>query len=203
MTDRTYLPGIIFSFSLLLFFACGEKRKHDANPANFTKADSLTETYLALQDSMLRAWNIMINDDNQKIEAMHNLLHELRVSGSPGQEELKEFEQRLEKLKAERYTQKTMANEDVVAEYDFASKSLVSELIAMAESQKQFAYNPTLQKLVDMIRTSDDRVAEYRETYDAITETYNEFVHENGEFLSESASDSFEAKPLFEMASDD
>jgi len=199
MTIRPFISGMIISCGVLLSMSCTEKQG-SAPPANFTKADSVTETYLALEDSILEAWNLMINDDNQKIEAMHNLLHELMVSRAADQELLQSYESRLMRLKNLRFTQKSMANPDVITEYDFASNALVSELIALAESQKQFAYNTTLQKLVEIIRTSDERVYQYREAYDLITLRYNQFVNQNRDLLKETNSDSVNSRPLFEVA---
>jgi hypothetical protein len=202
MTVKDYFSGILFSCCLPLLFSCGEKQ--DSHATQFTKTDSLTETYLALQDSMLQSWNVMINDDNQKIDAMQNLLHELMVSGSVDPDLMQSYHERLDQLRRLRYTQKTMANNDVVEEYDFASNALISELLTLAESQKQFAYNTTLQKLADNIRISDQRIYQYREQYDLITARYNTFVEDNRKFLKEIDSDSFlEKKPLFQMVADD
>jgi hypothetical protein len=201
MTTRSYISGILVSCCLPLLLSCGEKP--DGHPTRFTKTDSLTETYLSLQDSVLQAWNVMMNDDNQKIDAMQNLLHELLISGGADPELLNTYKERLNQLRRLRYTQKTMANNDVVEEYDFASNALVSELLTLAESQKQFAYNPTLQKLADSIRIADQRVYQYREQYDVITTRYNQFLEKNRKFLKEIDSDSFmEKKPLFEMVAD-
>ena len=202
MTAKQYFSGIFFSCFLPLFFcSCGEK-KTDHRLPRFTRTDSLTETYLALQDSMLLAWNVMINDDNQKIDAMYNILHELKVSGAD-QAILDDFTERLNQLKRSRYTQKTMANSHIVEEYDFASNSLVAELIALAESQRQFAYNTTLQKLTDSIRTADQRVARYREQYDQVTERYNAFLEGNRDYLRDIDSDTFMGKkPLFQMVAE-
>jgi hypothetical protein len=146
----------------------------------------------------------MINDDNQKLEAMHGLLHELIVSASTDAELLKSYQERLFQLKRLRYTQKTMSNNDVVEEYDFASNALISDLLALAESQREFAYNTTLQKLADDIRLADNRVMAYREQYDEVTSRYNTFVDRNKKFLKEIDSDSFlEKKPLFQMVAED
>ena len=202
MTARYYFSGIGIACCFTLLLSCGEKQ-HD-NPTRFTKIDSLTETYLMLQDSMLESWNIMINDDNQKLDAMDNILHELIVSVATDPELLKTYQERLGQLRRLRYTQKTMANNDVVEEYDFASNALIAELIAQAESQKQFAYNPTLQKLADEIRVADQRVAGYREQYDEVASRYNIFLEANRKFLKEMDSDSFlDKKPLFQMVAEE
>lgn len=199
MNVRHYLPGILLSCSLFVACSCDHKPKSDG--VQFTKLDSLTEQYLNLKDHMLETWNAMINDDNQKLEAMSNLLHELIVSNPQKRDELKTFEERLVQLRNSRYTQKTMANMDVVEEYDFASKALVNELITLAESQRQYSYNTTLQKLVETIRSSEERVENYRLEYDTIAEEYNRFIEQHRAALKEIDEDTFlEKKPLFQMA---
>jgi hypothetical protein len=198
---RNYFPGVLLMSAALLCVGCGEKP--DSKPTRFTKADSLMDSYLGLQDSMLQVWNTMINDDNRKIQAMHDLVHELMVSGTTDPEAMKAYENRLGRLKNLRYTQFSMSNPDVITEYDFASNTLVTELISLAESQKQFAYNTTLQKLVDQIRIADERVMSYRQTYDEIAARYNDFLNENRQFLKENDTDSLQEKPLFQFAADE
>jgi hypothetical protein len=201
MISHKSLLGFLFVSVLALMAACGEKQ--NSPTTHFTKADSLTETYLSIQDSLVEAWNMIINDDNRKIEAMHNLIHELMVGRATDPELLKSYESRLVSLTNSRYTLKTMSNADVIEEYDFASNALITELISLAESQRQFAYNTTLQKLVDIIRIADQRVIELREAYDLIAMRYNKFVETNHAFLEEMHSDTFyDKRPLFQMASE-
>jgi hypothetical protein len=200
MIAKHFYPGVLTLLSLA-FIACTEHKQQDQ--PHFTKVDSLTDTYLDLKDSMLETWNSMINDDNQKLKAMHHLLHELEVSNPSKKDELQAYRERLEQLVNSRYTQKTMENAHVIEEYDFASNSLVTELITLAESQPQFAYNSTLQKLVENIRTADQRIENYRAEYDQIASDYNNFIVENEKLLNEIDQDTFEMKPLFQMVSDD
>jgi septal ring factor EnvC (AmiA/AmiB activator) len=202
MNAKIYFSGILFSCSLFTICGCGDHGNSDQT--QFTKADSLTETYLDLKDSMLETWNTMINDDNQKIKSMHHLLHELKVSNPGLRDQLKSYEEQLERLTLSRYTQKSMENTDVVEEYDFASNSLVTELVSLAESQTQFAYNTTLQKLVEGIRTADQRVDNYRQEYDQIAASFNQFIDENKVWLKEIDQDSsMEKKPLFQMVAEE
>jgi septal ring factor EnvC (AmiA/AmiB activator) len=195
-------------FSALLLIACGlialtGCQKKAPVQTGFTKVDSLTETYLALQDSMLQAWNTMIHDDNRKIKAMKHLLHELNVSVPEKRDELKSYEERLNDLMSMRYDQHSMSNTEMVTEYDFASNSLVTELVSLAESQKEFAYNTMIQKLVDSIRAADQRVNNYRDEYDIIASRFNRFIERYEGMLRDIDQDSsLEKKPLFEMASE-
>jgi septal ring factor EnvC (AmiA/AmiB activator) len=194
----------VLLMSVCWFFAlAGCENKGTRAQDGFTKADSVTETYLALQDTMLQAWNSMIHDDNRKIKSMQHLLHELIVSNPEKQEELKAFQERLDDLASMRYNQQSMSDTEIVSEYDFVSNSLVSELLSLAESQKEFAYNTTLQKLTDSIRAADQRVMNYREEYDVVASRFNAFIERNRNFLKEIDEDSFlEKRPLFEMAAE-
>lgn len=170
---------------------------------HFTHVDSLTEVYLDLQDSLHTAWNLMINDDNQKIKAMHNLLHELKISAQLDPEKVKSLEHRIEQLKRIRYTPKSMSNPDLVAEYDFASNSLVNELISLSEGHTAYAYNTTMQNLVNQIRKAEESIEHYRSDYDAIVVTYNKFILENKDHMREiDHTSKVEKKPQFQMVSE-
>jgi hypothetical protein len=188
--------------ALIATFACTSKKETDST--SFTRIDSLTDKYLVLQDSMLDIWNVMIKDDNQKIKSMKSLIHELQIGGQYTPEDLKSYEHRVDQLIRIRYTPKTLSNADVVEEYDFASSSLVSELIALAESYTAFSYNTTMQKLVEEIRAADLRVETYRSDYDAVALRYNQFIDENWNLLKEiSDSSTLDKKPLFQVASEE
>jgi hypothetical protein len=196
------IPGIIFFCSVVITMSCSKKTENIET--TFTKGDSLTDFYLSLQDSMLRSWNIMINDDNQKVTAMHHLLHELMVSSSGADVEFKTYENQLTQLTELRYSRASLSEPDVVEEYDFASNVLVSELISRAESSPDFVYNRKMQELVDQIRIADQRVNLFREEYDAVTSRYNAFIQENQTYLIDFTwADSLDVKPLFQMTSTD
>jgi hypothetical protein len=185
----------------LTLVSCG--KKHRTETIEFTHTDSLTDIYLVLQDSLLLTWNTMIQDDNQKIKAMNHIVHELQVTGDINPEEARALSNRIDQLLRIRYTPKTLWNNDLIEEYDFASESLVNELISKAESIKSFAYNTTLQALVENIRSADLRVENYRIEYDALATRFNQFVEENKEQLSEVGDkDAIAKKPLFQMASE-
>ena len=187
-------------FCLLLLSGCN---KNPVKETSFTRADSLTEIYLALQDTLLQKWNTMIHDDNRKLRAMKHLVHELGITSPDKRDELEIMEERLGNLKSLRYDQQTMSETELVTEYDFASNSLVTELLALAESQKEFAYNTTLQKLADSIRAADQRVSGYRKEYDGIASKFNRFIEYNTALLNEITEDSgLEKRPLFQMAAE-
>jgi len=197
------MNNTLFAICIFLFTAFGCTHNRTERSTTFTEADTLTEKYLNLQDSILLAWNMMINDDNEKIKAMHNLLHEIQVGGEFDEDQIESLSHRVEQLKKIRYTSKSMHNSDVVDEYDFASNFLVAELIALAESHASYSSNTTLQNLVEQIRTAEQRIENYRINYDAIVLSYNKFLTDNKENLHEvDVAGTLEKKPVFQMASD-
>lgn len=191
--------GILMVWTVALG-ACGGATT-TTGKADFTRIDSLTETYLMLQDTMLQSWNVMAKDENEKILAMHDLLHRLLSSQYDKKDQLVALEQRLEQLERIRFSQKSMSNPHVVEEYDFSSNSLITELISLAESDPSFAKNAKLQEIVDRIRLADQRVDIYRSEYDAAAEEFNEFLDNNQDEMKEMDQNVLpEKRPLFQMA---
>lgn len=195
------LIGSLAVLSLLAFLGCQEKKTTEQSEVHFTKEDSLTERYLLLQDSMLHAWNLMMNDDNQKLKSMQHLIHEMTIGRQAEEHELVSLQERLEQLWRIRFTQRTMANPDVIEEYDFASNSLVVELVALANSAPNFEQNTTLQSLTESITMADQRVLIHRADYDEIVNRYNTFLRDNKELIKNiDKNSSLEKKPLFGMS---
>lgn len=190
---------------VLLFFClvnCQSKKTETRQPS-FTKLDSLTDEYLQLHDSLLQAWHIMIEDEDQKIATMKILVNELSHEGH-STETLDALQQRISHLHELRYNQHTMAEPDVIEEYDFAINSLITEIISLTESSASYATNERLQKLVAEVKEADERVPLYRSEYDRIATKYNAFIKRNEAFMPEiERQDSTTGKPLFQMNSEE
>jgi hypothetical protein len=170
---------------------------------SFTKIDSLTESYLMLQDSLLHAWNVMVWDEQEKTKAMHSLLHLMHEQEGFDDQQLMTLEQRLGQLDRIRFTQKSLANSYVIEEYDFASNSLVSEILSLAEADSEFIENNDVQRLVDKVKIADQRVNDYRAAYDKVAISYNEFLEKYDNYLRDLDKDyAGEKRALFHMASD-
>ena len=195
------LPAVLISLAFLGGMLCCAK-KGDIYHTTFTKADSVTDTYLSLQDSVLRSWNMIIHDDNQKIKAMRKLVHELQVTSSV--DSLGVYEEKLDHLKEMRYDVESMSDRNVIEQYDQLSQQLTSDIISIAERRSEFPYNTTLQKLVQEIRVADQRIDLFKSEYDVITKRFNAFLRENKIYLSEvGQKDSLELRPLFQSSASD
>lgn len=170
------IAGISFSISIALWLVSCGKQESDVAKVHFTHVDSLTETYLILQDSLLHTWNVLMKDENEKLKNMQRLLDHMLSNEVYDQDQIQSLKQRLEQLERIRFSQKTMVNPHLVEEYDFASNSLIAEIISLAEADPRFDVNPKLRQWSESIKLADQRVDIYREEYDLVVNRFNQFV---------------------------
>lgn len=81
--------ALYVTFCIALTSAC-EQKGAPPDHTDFTKTDSVTETYPAVRDTMVYVWNSMLHDNNRKIKAMRHLLSGLLASGPDKKDELKD-----------------------------------------------------------------------------------------------------------------
>lgn len=194
------ISALLLLFSVAaLSWQCGGKRTGHNTP--YSQEDYVTERYLAYQDSLVQAWNMMMSDDDEKFASLHELLTRLQAQGAASPLSLTRFEERLAQLHRIRYTQKSMGNADVIEEYDFASTSLVREIVTLAESTAAFQTDIQLQQLVDRIRLAEERVENYRADYDDLVLHYNTFLDLNQQHLGQVGRDSIRKKARFTLVS--
>lgn len=197
----------LFAVPTLLFVGvccCKGPETHLQSNIKFTKVDSLTERYLNLEDSILYAWNTLINEDNHKIRLMHDLVHELLVSGEyeESREKLIMLENQLNMLSGMKITPESIRDSDLIQDYDSASHTIVMELIAITESYERNADNRKVQKIINAIRETNLRSDINRSNYDWVAGQFNNFIERNKEYLSDKDQNlAVEKKPLFQMTS--
>lgn len=164
----------------------------------FTHIDSLTDTYLSLQDTLLYSWNVLVKDELEKVDAMEKALHQLIQLPVPEKSQLVTLQSRLQQLKQLRITQKTLTNPYVVEEYDFATSSLVAEIVALSESNSVLMQNKNLSVLIEKIKVAEQHTPLFRSSYDSIALLFNTFLEKNESSLKEiDKSGPLEKRPLF------
>ena len=194
------ISGFAVALSAGLLLSCGRSTTSNEKTA-FTHIDSLTETYLILQDTLLNSWNKLVNDENEKIEALNAALSHLTSIVEP-RDLVSSLDLQLLQLRQIRITQKTLYNPDVVDEFDFASNSLISEIISLAEANPTLKKNREFQSIIEKIKISEGRVTIYRSDYDSIAQEFNSFLESNKLVLKDIDQNcSLEKRPLFILSS--
>lgn len=174
----------------LLALACSNNTTSERS--SFTRADSLTEKYLNLQDSVYQVWNLLLKHEHQKIQSMRAAVDQLMQSN---QEDFSALKKQLEQLERIQYNHKTVSNNHVVFEYDQASGQLMREILTNVNSQLS---PPVTDNLYSSITTTHQQLLEYRQLYNQLAFAFNQFVEENRNALKEIDSNSnLQRKPLF------
>lgn len=195
--NRFSLFKVLMIIGVGALVACAGK-KTTQDKAVFTEIDSLTEIYLTLEDSMLNTWNAIAADENEKIKSLHELLHTLMGDHKHDPAKLNALEHRLDELDQLRFDQNSMGNPHAVEEYDFASNSLVNEILTFTESNPDYATDKELQELVADIKIADQHIPIYRADYDSAATRFNDFLDRYKLELNKlDESLSKEKKPLF------
>lgn len=193
--------------SIIFITFCGLACSSSTNTTErtlFTKADSVTDIYLSLQDTLHNAWNLLIKDESEKIRNLDLLLSHLMSGNHFDRSMLTSLDNRLDQLRKIKFTQKTLSNPYVIEEYDFACNSILSEVIAMTETKPELLANRTIQNLVDHIKNADQRVDAYRSNYDSVAELFNSFISNHKDILAEiDRKINLEKRPQFKAAPKD
>ena len=169
---------------------------------NFTHVDSLTETYLTLQDSLLHSWHLLAKDEDQKLNAVENTINRLVKLSPSNIAQLEVLKTRLNQLKEIHITPKTLSNQDVVEEYDFASNSLISEVLSIADASPALLADTQLSSAIEKIKVTDQRTLNFRLAYDSIANEFNAFLEKNKGILKDiDNSTSLEKRPVFNTIS--
>jgi hypothetical protein len=191
------INAIPFLFGGIVLMSCGRSTTINET-TTFTHIDSLTDTYLSLQDTLLYSWNVLVKDEQEKVDAMEKALHQLIQLPVPEKSQLVTLQSRLQQLKQLRITQKTLTNPYVVEEYDFATSSLVAEIVALSESNSALMQNKNLSTLIEKIKIAEQHTPLFRYGYDSIAFVFNAFLEKNESSLKEiDKSGAFERMPLF------
>jgi hypothetical protein len=190
---------ISFSLGVSLMLGCG-RTATSSEKTNFTHADSLTETFLTFQDTLLHSWNLLAKDEHEKLDALERALHGLIRLSAAEPSHISTLHNRLDQLKQIHITQKTLSNPYVVEEYDFASTSLISEILSMMETNPKITTDRDLAELIDKIKFTDQQIELYRFGYDSIATEFNAFIEKNKFFLKDVDHNNLEKRAVFNVA---
>jgi hypothetical protein len=158
---------------------------------HFSRADSLTEVYLVLQDSLLQSWNRIMRTELDRSAALNSIIDNMQRTTLINDEEWKAYRTTLEQLGRIRFTQKSMNDPHVIEEYDKACGELVRQLTVLSIASAQ------MQKAADQLASFNESNVYYRRYYDSLAYEFNTFIQVNSVDLSLDSNLQLEKKPMF------
>ena len=167
---------------LIAFTACGTGR----SGASLEEQQRLTQQYDSLYQAVTERWQVMIDDDNEKLFYMKRLLDEVSYTGNYDQANYDSLVLAVEMLKNSRYDSVSMADSDLIDAYDASSSALTSQVIVLAQDHPEFSHYPLMEELIYDISDANDRVLLHRIRFDQAARGYNEFVEQQAQRLDKS-----------------
>lgn len=153
----------------------------------FSKADSLTDAYLVLSDSVLQSWNRIVGNEIDKSRALQEIITDLDNASLLTEELRESFQVRMEQLEKIRFTQESIADPQSVEDYDLAFQSIVDDLSKLTKDNAN-----------NLFKSLQENSLTRRLSYDSLARSLNEFLQENRSVLKDvNANNELDAKPLF------
>jgi hypothetical protein len=191
---------IISILVLTAAISCNNHPESKTTAANFSQIDSLRGTFLTIEDSLWHTWNVMINDDNEKIKSLNRLVKELVFAGGVDSSLTASLLKEVHLLESGRYNIKTMADSDLIDAYDSISSSLIDRIITLALDHEEFDRNIVMNEMIAEINESQGKILYYRIDYDGVAKVYNQFIEQNHAAMNDIDSKHVRKKlPLFEL----
>ena len=172
---------LVFTLFISIISSCDNSRAEKEAAA----IDSIKQYYTVVVDSLDSTWNIMIYEDDMKLSFLKQLLEEIELTNEYDEEAVKNLKARVEDTRKMRYDQKSMGNQELIDEYDFAISSLIKEITALARANPQFQNFPRMEQLIDNIAYIDERVLFHRIHYDFFAKDYNTLVTDHPDLVRE------------------
>lgn len=158
---------------------------------NFSKADSLTDAYLVLSDSLLQSWNRIVGNELDKSRTLQELIHDLDNAHLLSEELRESFEVRIEQLEKIRFTQETIVDPRTVEDYDLAFQSMIDDIAKLTKA-------PGAPDAHAMFKYLKENSLVNRLSYDSLARSFNEFVQKNKSTLKDLEADhELDEKPVF------
>jgi len=167
--------------------ACSTSNTIHEHTSSFSKADSLTDIYLVLNDSVLQSWNRIVSTEVDKARTLQEIIGDLDAASILSDELRESLQVRMEQLEKIRFTQESIKDPQAVQDYDVAFKSIVDDITRLTKDDSEKMFGNLI------ISSSNNRLS-----YDKIANAFNAFVQKNKAMLKDvSTNNELEAKPLF------
>ncbi len=163
--------------STVLISQCKNAREGSVKQKQETEA--LIMVYQAMNDSIDHAWDVMIEDDNQKHRLMKRLLLEVSYTNAYDKSRFDTLNSYIDQLKVLRYDRKTLADSKRIDDYDSASAAVSDAVIEYAVRHPAYNESKLMKELVDDINEKNSMVLIYRVHYDEFVKEREKFIRKN------------------------
>jgi hypothetical protein len=174
--------GILLLIYLLFSTGC-TKTVRNAEAPQFTKADTLMDQLLVLQDSLHHRWlrvSMYEQLHNDYLKQLFQKAVSLRTL--PAHEHIA-IDQQIIQLQQIQLNPRNMANPDVIREHDLARHALTTDIFLLVDLHDLHLKDSGIAHLARQIQGCQDATWTLRQTYDSLAHHYNQFLYQHREAL--------------------
>ena len=157
----------------LILVACNKNSSTTLTP---TAIDSLKTVFLDINSEIDTAWNVMMKDDDEKLDNLKRILQEVEYSGNYNRLKLESLINQIEALVSIRYDQRSMSDSELINKYDDLTTQVMGNVTNFTTSLAQFEQYPLMGQLLQEVFEADDRVLRFRIDYDKTAKQFNSFI---------------------------
>lgn len=178
----------LIGLTVLTALACACSTSNSIHEhTRFSKADSLTDAYLVLSDSLLQSWNRIVGNEIDKTRALQEIIQDLDNASLLTDELRESFQVRMDQLEKIRFTQESIEDPQIVEDYDLAFQSIVDDLSRLTKSNDN-----------SLFKYFEEHSLVNRLSYDSLARSFNDFIQKNHSMLKDvDSSSELDAKPVF------
>ncbi|MDH5366030.1 MAG: hypothetical protein OEW67_03530 [Cyclobacteriaceae bacterium] len=175
---------LILSLMFVLGLSSCNSSKHKAE-TTFDRIDSLRSHLLTIEDSLLYTWNVMIQDDNEKLSDLSRLLDELKYANVLDSNIINAHKEKVKGVKSSRYYMTKMTSEKIDY-YDSISLALSAQIIQLIDSFPDVASKyPFINELIESVYAREANVLRFRVDYDYVAKIHNQFVMDHEDIIDQ------------------
>lgn len=183
-----------------VFLSQCKNARRESSVKQKQETEALIIEYQAMNDSIDHAWNVMIEDDNEKHRLMKRLLLEVSYTNAYDKSRFDTLNDYIERLKVLRYDRKTLADSKRIDDYDSASAAVSDAVIEYAVRHPAYKESKLMKELVDDINEKNSMVLIYRVHYDEFVREREKFIKKNRKKLLRGLKESdLEELPVFTL----
>jgi hypothetical protein len=169
---------------LVLFVHCAT-RTDAPRTAAFTKADTLTEEWLKLDEALHHHWLQIARHEQALSEHLRTLFDRMAALQPLTRDMHDRIERQLDQLERIRITTRNMENPHVIEEHDRAQHALTADLFNLVGRDDRYMGDSNIAALAEAIRKYQDMTWAKRFAYDSFAGEYNRFLRQNYHLLAD------------------
>lgn len=191
---------LLVCFCAAAYSACQRASEEKKAEEQELEMDSLRLVYTGLSDSLKLRWQILMSEEEQRLQDMRRLLLEISYTPVYNKARYDTLYENLKKVYEMRFEQESMTSEEI-DQYDSAASRLKTEIVQFALEHPDIEKYPLMGELIEDIEAADQQILFHRVQYDNYVRDYNHFLYGNREYLPKIDTANIpEEMPMFQIS---